>query len=107
MNWIGKRVLIGAVLAGTLGLGTSAMAQDGHWRDVQHDRVDVRHDFRDAHRDRVAINHDRRELRRDQRLGFYGAASHERRELAAERHDLRHDRRDIRHDRRDVYRDRH
>jgi len=104
MNRMGKRMAALVVLAGSLGLGTSAMAQD--WRDIHHDRVDVRNDYRDIRHDQAQVNHDRWELRRDQRLGYYGAAAHERREIAAERHDLRYDRRDVRNDRRDLYWDR-
>lgn len=103
MNRIGKRILMVTILAGCVGLGTSAMAQDGYWRDVHNDRVDLRHDYRDVHRDQAQINRDRWEMRRDQQLGYYGAANHERREIAAERHDVYRDRRDIRNDQRDLY----
>ena len=81
MNRMGKRALIGAILAGTLGLATSAMAQNGYRRDMRNHRIDLRHDFRDVQRDHVNINHDRRELRRDQRQGYYRAAVRERRDF--------------------------
>jgi len=106
MNRIGKRILMVMVLAGCVGLGTSAVAQDGYWRDVRNDRVDLRHDYRDVHRDQAQINHDRWELRRDYREGNYAAAAHERREIAVKEHDIYRDRRDIRNDRRDLYWDR-
>ncbi len=105
MNRIAKRILTLTVLAGSLGIGTSAFGQDG-WRDRHNDRVDVRHDYRDMRRDNAKINHDRWELRRDERTGHYRAAAQERREIARERYDLRHDRRDVRNDRRDLYWDR-
>ena len=106
MNRIGKRILMVTVLAGCVGLGTSAVAQEGYWRDVRHDRNDLRRDYRDVGRDQEKINHDRWELRRDYREGNYAAAARERREIAARERDMYRDRRDIRNDRRDLYWDR-
>ncbi|HLJ27201.1 MAG TPA: hypothetical protein VKY85_10880 [Candidatus Angelobacter sp.] len=86
-----KRVLMGTLLIGVMGMGT-ALAQDG-WGDRYRDRQDIR-------RDQAKIEHDRWELRRDLREGNYAAAAHERAEIRSRYRDLNHDRRDLYWDRR-------
>jgi hypothetical protein len=91
----------------------SAQERYGEWRDIHHDRQDLRRDYRDvgsdyaqADRLRADIARDRGRLNENIRCGREWAAQRDAADLARDQRALNGLSRDIRHDPADMYRDR-
>lgn len=85
-----RSLAIFGLCAAFLGAAGTASAQS--WRDVRHDRVDMRRDHRQLD-DMIAKRH------RDAERGRFREVRRDDAAIAAIRRDLREDRHDLRHDR--------
>ena len=108
-----QRFKVLALMAAGLTLGGVTQLSATDWRDMNHDRQDLREDYRDLRVDRIQVNRLRADIARDQvrlneniRFGRDRAAAQDARDLARDQRALDALLRDIRHDRVDTYRDR-